>query len=183
MKYILTLVMILASFGLATAQTATSDKGFETYAGYQFVRINPDIRQPNFRFDRTSDLNGANVSTTYYVDKNVGFTGELGANFDTQNARTGLYTAMGGLTIKANKGKTLQPFIRGLVGASVFRADSNNRIFPTKNDLGFAFAVGGGLDIKVGKRLGLRVIQADYLQTNNYDKSQNNLRLGAGITF
>lgn len=183
MKKTIIFLFTIAVLAIPTFAQTEVKNDTEFYIGYQFVRVNPDIKQPNFRFDRTSDLNGANASLTQYVSKNIGVTGELGANFDTENARTGLYTAMGGLTIKGNREKTIQPFIRGLAGVSVFRADDDRRIFPAKNDLGFAWAVGAGLDVKVGERVKLRLLQADYLQTNNYNKPQNNLRLGAGIVF
>jgi hypothetical protein len=53
----------------------------------------------------------------------------------------------------------------------------------------FAMTAGGGLDVKVSKRLTLRPIAADYMLTrfNNLltgnGNDQNNLRLSAGVIF
>jgi outer membrane immunogenic protein len=50
----------------------------------------------------------------------------------------------------------------------------------------FAFAAGGGLKANLSRRLGLRVLQGDYLQTqlpNDGNNRQNHLRLSGGVVF
>lgn len=182
MKKIIALaVLVLASFGVAFGQS--SDSKFENYVGYQFVRINPDVTTPSFRFEKSSDLHGINASTTYYVNERFGVTAELGANFDASGSRKGLYTAMGGATFKFRKAHTLNPFIRGLVGVGLERANNELTTLPSKSDLALAYATGVGLDARVSDKVSIRLIQADYLRTNNYGVPQHNLRLGAGIVF
>jgi hypothetical protein len=72
----------------------------------------------------------------------------------------------------------------------------------TTNATDFAMALGGGLDVRVGERVGLRVFQLDYNPVSLRDRSisvlggagaiqqtrlesnrQDNIRLGFGITF
>jgi len=50
----------------------------------------------------------------------------------------------------------------------------------------FALKVGGGLNLRVNRRLSVRAFEADWLRTqlpNSTNNVQNNLRLGAGIVF
>jgi outer membrane immunogenic protein len=64
-------------------------------------------------------------------------------------------------------------------------------IFPTAGASGvtsdaFGFAAGGGLNAIVSRRLAVRVIQADYFQTqlpNAADDRENHLRLSAGVVL
>jgi hypothetical protein len=66
-----------------------------------------------------------------------------------------------------------------------------NGAFPTSTGLApsansFAMQVGGGINLVLLSRVGIRVFQADYVRTdlpNNYSKSQNDLRLAVGVTY
>lgn len=185
-KILATAVFVFAlAFG-ASAQT-TEVKTVEGYVGVQAVRVNPDIRQPNYRFDRTTDTLGVNASVTRYFDNSpVGFTAEVGANFDNDETDSSLVTGMVGLTAKARRDKTVQPFVRGLVGVGRIRSNNeqlNPATFFDRADTGLAFATGAGLDLQLGKRVGLRLVQVDYLQTRTFGEPVNNVRFGAGITF
>lgn len=48
---------------------------------------------------------------------------------------------------------------------------------------GFAAAIGGGLDVMVNKRIGLRLAQLDFLPVRVNGHTQNGLRIGAGVVF
>jgi hypothetical protein len=66
-----------------------------------------------------------------------------------------------------------------------------NSTFPT--DIGLessatsvAWQAGGGINAFVSKRLAVRAIEVEYLRTdlpNNYSNTQNDLRLGFGVTY
>ena len=191
MKNILVILMIfIAGLISVNAQTPTptpvEKNSNEFYVGYQFVRQNPDVRNTNFRFDNTTDSNGVNVSATHYGQSNVGITGELAANFDGGRQDSSLVTAMVGVTAKARNYKNFQPFVRGLVGVGRIRA-ANEQLNATRfkdfSDTGLAFALGTGVDYKVGKRVSFRILQVDYLQTRTFGSPQHNIRVGSGITF
>jgi outer membrane immunogenic protein len=50
----------------------------------------------------------------------------------------------------------------------------------------FAFAAGGGFNLRLSRRLALRLVQADYFQTqlpNDENNRQNHLRISGGLTF
>ncbi len=179
-KLIFALLLVLGlSFG-AFAQN-TNDK-VDFYFGYQYLRQNIDTNR-KFAFDKSSDLHGVNAAVTGYVSDHVGLTAEGGFNFGTDSRYdSSLLTAMGGLTIKARNNKSVQPFIRGLAGVARERAAVNQLNFDV-SDVGFAFAAGGGIDLKVDKNLAIRLIQADYMQTRFNGEPTHNLRIGAGIVF
>jgi hypothetical protein len=48
---------------------------------------------------------------------------------------------------------------------------------------GFSGVIGGGLDIRAGKRIDVRVIQVDYNPTHVEGEWQHNFRIGAGIVI
>jgi hypothetical protein len=176
------LLAVVSMFG-AAAVSAQEKGDTQGYVGYQFVRVNADVRNPVFRFDSTTDSNGVNGSVTKFVEDSVGLTGEAAVNFAGGRRDASLATFMGGLTVQANN-ETVQPFVRGLAGLS--RVNSDNEVlgsFLNQTDYSPSFAVGAGLDVKVGNRVALRVVQADYLQTRAFGSVQHNLRLGAGIRF
>lgn len=174
------------AFGASSAHAQTLNDKTDVYVGYQFVRVNPDVRNPNFRFDNTTDSHGVNTSGTYYFgNKNVGLTGEVAANFDGGSGNdSSLVTAMTGVTAKARSNKTFQPFVRGLVGVDRIRATNEqlSNVFD-RSDVSLSYAVGAGLDAKVSKNVSLRLLQVDYLNTGAFGERQNNVRVGAGIVF
>jgi outer membrane protein with beta-barrel domain len=116
-------------------------------------------------------------------------------------ARASLYNFLGGVQFKDNSAETrLKPYAHLLVGAARTRVkvdeplvcaipegcpvgSGSSRNILNESDTGFAGAFGGGLDIRVGKRIDVRVIQLDYNPTRLFDNTQHNFRAGAGIVF
>jgi hypothetical protein len=50
----------------------------------------------------------------------------------------------------------------------------------------FALQAGGAINLVLSRRIGARLLQADYVRTqlpNNYSKSQNDLRLAIGVNY
>jgi hypothetical protein len=50
----------------------------------------------------------------------------------------------------------------------------------------FALQAGGGINLALYRKIGLRLFQADYVRTdlpNSYSKSQNDLRLAVGVNY
>jgi opacity protein-like surface antigen len=183
--------LLLAAFALtlafgtgqAQAQTATFNDKSDIYVGYQFVRVNPNVNEPNFKFDRQTDSNGVNTALTYFPgNKSVGVTSELAANFSGGRYDSSLVTGQVGVTIKDRTGK-FNPFVRGLVGASRIRAANEQTNIFDRSNTGLALTAGVGADYKVSDKVALRLIQVDYLQTRVYGDPAHNVRVGAGIVF
>jgi hypothetical protein len=79
-----------------------------------------------------------------------------------------------------------------LFGQSLFGgAHTFDGVFPdssgaTSSAGSFAFVTGAGLDLSLSKRLGLRLLEADYNRTglpNNGSNSQDYLRFAFGVTW
>ena len=96
------------------------------------------------------------------------------------------YTYSGG-KMRALKHQQAQIFGEALFGGvHAFNGafPANSGLVPSANS--FAMQVGGGINLALSARIGIRVFQADYVRTdlpNNYSKSQNDLRLAAGVTY
>jgi hypothetical protein len=74
----------------------------------------------------------------------------------------------------------LTPFGQVLLGSST--QDSNASAIP--NATAFAFTAGGGVSTKVNRRLGLNLIQVDWLHSdlpNGVNNRQNDLRIDSGV--
>lgn len=103
-----------------------------------------------------------------------------------------MFTYMFGPQVKFY-GHKIEPFFHTLAGGahSNFYANLATQAGLTGNvntsGDGFAFAVGGGFDIPLSKRISIRPAEVDYLPTrftNQFaNNTQNNLRYSAGIVL
>jgi hypothetical protein len=99
----------------------------------------------------------------------------------------GRYTHALAADPKANPARKLDFFGQLLFGA----AHGFGGAYPAAGGVtatanSFAMQAGGGLNMPVTRRLGLRLLDAEYLFTalpNNASNEQNDLRLGAGLTY
>ncbi|HSY90468.1 MAG TPA: outer membrane beta-barrel protein [Candidatus Binatus sp.] len=89
------------------------------------------------------------------------------------------YEVLFGPRISVPVGK-ITPFGEFLVGLAHISSSGSGAGFPSNTS--FATAVGGGIDYKIFRPVALRV-EGDYLRTNFFSTSQNNIRLSTGIVF
>lgn len=172
-KFILVIALTLMGIVGASAQ--------EAYVGGQYVYINTDVRQKNFRFDQNSHSFGAVGSYTKYATINLGVTGEVGAAFNQSRQSNQLYTALGGLTLKSRRYETVQPYLKGLVGLGVLRV-SDNAYGPSRTDSSLAYKLGAGVD--VGKhKVKFRVVEAGYMRSYLFNTTQNSVYISSGVVF
>ena len=157
----------------------------EIFGGYSYMRD-----------DALNGVNshGFNTSLAGNITKHVGIVGEF-SRFD---ASTSVPTQVLGLSVTVNsnvltylfgprivlhRGKA-EPFVHALFGG----ARGYYKI-PTAEvtDNAFAFAPGGGLDVKVNNNFAIRAAQVDYLGYKlDYLRAklyQNNFRYSAGIVI
>jgi hypothetical protein len=160
------------------------------YVGYSNNRVDTDEDREGF--------NGFNTSITGNVSRYVGIKGDYSYHrkSETESGVTGKATIqnfLGGVQFKDNsKDKKFKPFAHVLAGVARVSANINDssgslgssgaQVFSESNT-GFAMVFGGGVDIRAGKRVDVRVIQLDY-NPNRFDGSfQHNFRVGFGIVF
>lgn len=193
-KLIFIFCLLVASVSATQAQTTGELSKNDFFAGYSYNSA--DINTLTINPNRTGQ-NGVNLAYTRYFNKNVGVTADISAHFSrrTQTLNGGefkskrdQYYALGGIQFKAPNKTRVTPFARALVGGSFFRGFTSNitpagNVYTFDDATSFAFAVGGGLDVRVNKRIKVRLIQADYVPTFFGSGRQDNFRLSFGIVF
>jgi hypothetical protein len=117
-------------------------------------------------------------------------------SFQQTNARS-VINVLGGVQIKDNAStKRFKPFAFALGGVAVNRTSYKDfacssatcpSTLPLANfsyrDTGLAGSFGGGLDIRVNKRVDFRAIQIDYNPIYSNSRVDNNFRIGVGFVF
>jgi hypothetical protein len=168
----------------------------EFFVGYSFNSA--DINTLTVAPERTGQ-HGLNLSYTRYVTERVGLTLDASThhkhdtfNFNNLNfeRKRDQYHFLGGVQFKARRSERgrVAPFAHVLAGGALFRGFASSRTqagntYIIDDATSFALALGGGLDVRAGRHLDLRLIQADYLPTFFGSTRQDNLRLSFGVVF
>ena len=82
--------------------------------------------------------------------------------------------------------KRATTFAYALVGGVRFRGELSAptlSLFVADEDTGFNMALGGGLDVKVSRRVSVRAFQLDYLRPTFFGEAHNRGRLAFGLVL
>jgi outer membrane protein OmpA-like peptidoglycan-associated protein len=181
----------------------------ELFMGYSYWRSVPDSTK-----NRIDEMHGGSTSLAYNFNSHVGlvfdFAGfrvdslELnspGAGFGTSrtvNTGGNVFSLLFGPRVSFRNHERLTPFLQVLGGgvrASQVNIEGCTALTfgcaPLSEETVIALTAGGGLDLRMTRRISLRLFQAEYLGTRFRDPSsltgdhgwQNNVRLSAGIVF
>ncbi len=184
--------MVLIAFGLATSLSAQSLPKWELYGGFSEYLAGGGIpgefqlptQGPQVEFDR--------VITSYFR-----VTGQFNAQFADHVVNIAPLPPGGkhvnskellGLFGPEATYRALKRFdIYGhyLIGVAYGR-DNQVPVIPTATYTTWAYALGGGLDIKLGQRVSFRPIGFDWVTTHfpvNAPEAQDNWRLTTGFVF
>jgi len=181
-------LMAALTLALPIVALAQESPRTEIFAGYSYLRLDDD-----FNDDR--DFNGWTVSVNQTIFKKyfgikADISGYQGNTMVGLTPRTDLnkFLFLIGPQLTLRKSERFQPFAHALVGAARITVD-NDTLGVNFEDTGFAFAVGGGLDVKaLSSKLSVRLFQADYVLTR-FDNAvgdtvnSNNFRASAGIVL
>jgi hypothetical protein len=178
---------------LVTALQCNAQDKVDLFAGYSYVRRSTEVRPiapaipcppnctpPGLR-TQGSNLNSWGASGVYKFNRVFGLAGDLGGQYGALNGSSvHLYSYLVGpqLSLPAR----VSPFVHGLVGGAHESVGGSSSFFPG-SDSGFAFAIGGGIDVKATRFISMRLIQVDFLQTHLYGHVQNQPRISAGLVF
>jgi hypothetical protein len=137
-------------------------------------------------FCERRNFNGFDASLTYNVTKYVGLKADVTGHFKSEqfvdvftppgvtqtiSTRERLYQFLAGVQVKNNsRAARFKPFAHALVGAARYTARQQQDIdlFPEFNfvardrETSFAMKLGGGLDIRAGRHVDIRVFELDY---------------------
>jgi hypothetical protein len=173
---------LLLFAGLAGAQVPTSGNVFFGYSYYS-----TDVSSSSHY-----NLNGWEGSVEAKVFRWVGVVADLSGHYGQGSGANGCppesgsgctssnvpvheYNALFGPRVSVSVGK-VRPFAEAMFGMGHF---GGNSLLP---DTEFATAIGGGVDYKIIRPIGLR-FEGDYVQTRFFGPTQNNVRLSTGIVL
>jgi len=166
------LVAVLMLGGFAAAQQDTSK--FDVFGGYSYFNGSSSGAAGRF------SLNGWNGQGTFNFMPWLGATADFGGYYGSPfNVTANDYTFLFGPTVNIHT-PHMTPFVHALFGADRFHAGALGGAI---NDTAFAMAVGGGVDIPVKGIFAIRAGQLDWLRTEHYSNTQNNMRFSTGVVF
>jgi len=197
----LTSLVVLCLPLAAFAQAANEEvPKFEISGGYSFVNSGGDT------------AHGFNASFAGNVTRRIGIVGEFNRYTESETVNvpnlpaftggiTGLLPlpplpTLGPINIKGSLSTFLfgprltlirgraEPFVHGLLGVARFSSDISSPVITGGgDDNAFAFALGGGVDVKVHKNFAIRLAQLDYLGARGNGGKFNSFRYSAGVVI
>jgi hypothetical protein len=176
-------VLILTVIGMALPAKAQDETPkLEAYGGYDYVRFNINANVSGFPPSSSYNANGGGGQLEYNPNNWLGAVGDLDGYAVTKGSLlAGAFSYMFGPRINLLRGK-ITPFTQLLFGG--IAATSGIGHPGTTN--AFAMAAGGGLDIRVSKRISIRPVQAEYFMTkfpDGINNRQNNFRFSTGVVL
>jgi hypothetical protein len=170
MKKLLGLFAVLFLFGLPTFAQDT----FEVGAGYAFRSFDQTIAQPSFRVN----MNGFDVNGAFHLNGWLGVAGDVVGTYANQGVSgdNTLYSYMAGPRVYPFGHHRIAPYVQAEFGGAhyIFQVPGS----PNLTQDGFAWAAGGGIDVFLGRHLGLKG-QAQFEQTRFFQNA--NVFPGAGL--
>jgi hypothetical protein len=171
MRKIALLFTVLMLAGVAMAQ---NESKFDVFGGYSY--FNGSTAGAAGRFS----LNGWTGQGTYNFISWLGATADFGGYYGSPfSISTRDYSFLFGPTISLRV-PHVTPFVHALFGVDRFHV---NLVGGSGTDSAFASAVGGGVDIPLKGSFAIRAAQVDWLRTNHFSSSQNNMRFSTGVVF
>ena len=165
----------------------TSSNGTQTFTDLCSAATGQEIGPNSQKFFCTRrTFNGFDGSVTYNVSRYIGIKGDFTAHFKSQSFvdkftppgvtqtlsnNEHLYNFLGGVQIKNNsRTARFKPFAHALAGLARYsnRQEQTLDLFPQFNftiedhETSFAMKLGGGLDIRAGKKVDIRIFEFDY---------------------
>lgn len=179
--------VILAGTCFASAQEYTPL--LELGLGYSYSRMHvPNAPQ-------RTNMNGILINFVGNVNRWLGTEAEFGTHYhcaagcwdpwgkriDNPDARNDSLSFLAGPKLTLARKQHISPWIHALVGWS--KATYINIDGTFMRDSGLGLALGGGLDVPIGRTVTIRAIQVDYTRFAASVGAFNNVRIGAGIVL
>ncbi len=161
---------------------------YEVFGGYSYN---------NFDDFGAVNLNGWNASLSWNPNRWLSFVADFSGHYGTERftfvfppnppmqVRTGRrqHTFLFGPRFSDRGDKRFTPFVHTLFGIARFSSESTPPFFFDFAQTGLAVSLGGGIDIKLNDRIGVRALQADLQILRSDFLSPHNFRYSAGIVF
>jgi hypothetical protein len=163
--------VVMAATSLSTGQVAPR---WEVFGGYAYRNVD----STTFGFVNRSSLNGFDAEGTFNIKPRWGVTADVGGQYGSQMT---VYNFMAGPQY-AKRGDKSKFFVHGLFGKAQDRVNITTAISSHVESVGRAIVAGGGYDRDLTPRFTFRV-QADYLRTDTFGTTQNDIRASTGLVF
>jgi opacity protein-like surface antigen len=175
--------MLLALFGaLPPARAQEQVSQFEAYAGYDYVRFRVHSKMNGVVLNDDYNSSGGGGQVEFNINRWLGLVGDFTGLVVTEGEPVaGTFSYLFGPRVNFFPRK-ITPFAQVLLGGMVATGEIGRS--GTANH--FAFAAGGGIDIRVSRLISIRPIQAEYLMTkfpDGINNRQDNFRFSAGVVF
>jgi hypothetical protein len=163
--------VVMAASSLSVGQEAPR---WEVFGGYAYRNVD----STTFGFVNRSNMHGFDAEATFNITPSWGVTADAGGQYGSQMT---VYNFLIGpqYDIRRDKSKF---FVRGLFGKAQDRVNIATSISSHFESVGRTIGAGGGYDLDLTPRFTFRV-QADYLRTQTFGTSQNDIRASTGLVF
>ena len=206
-------VEVFVGVSAIAAQNALTNKDIKTFDGITPAQFRAFAGFELLDTDRYIPGYGFEANVTRYFSKHVGLSGDFSGYYRRANARLAdsvfkadhsIYYIMGGPKVRLLNEHRANVFLHALAGAAhtsvSYREDtSTNPVTARDSSTRFAFALGGGIDLRITDRVSARIFQMDYIPMLGKDRrvtasdgtvvdingraQQGNFRVSAGIVF
>ena len=164
-------LVIMAASSLSLGQVAPR---WEVFGGYAYRNVD----STTFGFVNRSSMNGFDAEATFNIKPRWGVTADVGGQYGSQMT---VYNFLIGPQY-AKRGDKSKFFVHGLFGKAEDRVNISTSIISHFESVGRAIVAGGGYDRDLTPRFTFRV-QADFLRTDTFGTSQNDIRASTGLVF
>jgi len=187
-KHRIVLIVLFFFFAGSHAMAQDTPK-VELFGGYSYVRTNLVTPQ-----GCCFNMNGGSGSVAFNANNWFGIAADVGGyhtgNVNSSGLDLTVISYLFGPRFSYRKGERFTPFAQALVGGghaggTLYTGTSSTGPGVGPNNA-FAMTAGGGLDVKLGPHVAVRLVQAEYFFArflNGKNDRQNNLRVSAGIVF
>lgn len=200
-------------YSFLATQSRLTNKDVITFDGLTPEQIRALIGFDLLGVDRFVPANGFEASVIRYFTPKVGLSADFSGHFHKETigiagtpfrAKYAVYNILGGPHVRFTNKTRLTPFVHALVGAAHVKTDyreslTTNPVTADDSSTRFAMALGGGFDLRVSKRVSLRIFQLDYNPILGKDRTltasdgtvvdlrgraqEKNFRVSFGIVF
>ena len=174
----------------AQAQAVTQFPRVEIFGGYSYLRTNAVFTGEHI------NLHGASFSGDFYLNHWLGIVGDVGVyhagNIANQFSLT-LWSYQAGPRVRLRNDTHFTPYGQFLIGGghaggTLYTSPLGPGLAPIGTNNSFLYTAGGGVDYRFTNRIGIRIVQAEYLHSEFLNGSvtghvQNNFRLSTGVIF
>ena len=185
------LLSVALPFLLSVAAVAQEYPSVELFGGYSY-----------FRPDGGGNFNGWNASVAGNANRWFGVVGDFSGHYASETilsivgpggsieagAKANIYNLLFGPRFTYRANPRVSPFAHILFGVTRAHVEGRARVGTvtvtiSESDSAFAGALGGGFDVRLAERVGLRVVQAEYVLTRREGQTGNHFRVSTGIVF